>query len=192
MAVALTHADPDHAAGAEAIREELDVPVYVGPGGGRDLPFRVTEVEDGAIIEAGAMALRVVGTPGPRPDHIAFVVEAPDGRPVAVLAGDLDGVRGARAMPGPADDAAWAGSVARLRSAAPDVPWFGGHPPRDLTRPTRGDEGARMTEPTGQTIEGEPWPEARGPHLPDRLTRIPLLVWPFVILAGHPGRRASG
>jgi hypothetical protein len=40
-----------------------------------------------------------------------------------------------------------------------------------------------MTEPTGQTIEGEPWAEARGPHLPDRLTRIPLLVWPFVILA---------
>ncbi len=40
-----------------------------------------------------------------------------------------------------------------------------------------------MTEPTGRTIEGEPWPEARGPHLPDRLTRIPLLVWPFVILA---------
>ncbi len=130
VAVALTHTDPDHAAGAEAIREELDVPVHVGPGGGRDLPFRVTETEDGAVIEAGAMALRVVGTPGPRPDHISFVVEAPDGRLVAVIAGDLDGVRGARAMPGPADDAAWAGSVARLRSAAPGVPWFGGHPPR--------------------------------------------------------------
>ena len=130
VAVALTHTDPDHAAGAEAIREELDVPVYVGPGGGRDLPFRVTEVENDAIIEAGAMALRVVGTPGPRPDHLAFIVEAPDGTPVAVIAGDLDGVRGARSMPGPADDAAWAGSVARLRSAAPDVPWLAGHPPR--------------------------------------------------------------
>jgi hypothetical protein len=27
------------------------------------------------------------------------------------------------------------------------------------------------------------WPEARGPHLPDVLTRIPLPVWPFVIAA---------
>jgi hypothetical protein len=39
-----------------------------------------------------------------------------------------------------------------------------------------------MTEPTGRTIDGEPWAEARGPHLPDRLTGIPLLVWPFMIL----------
>jgi hypothetical protein len=27
------------------------------------------------------------------------------------------------------------------------------------------------------------WPEARGPHLPDVLTRIPLQVWPFVVAA---------
>lgn len=129
-AVALTHADPDHAGGAEAIRDAVDVPVLVGPGGGRDLPFRVQEVEDGMAIEAGAVALRVVGTPGPRPDHLAFVVEATGGTPVVALVGDLDGVRGARSLPGPSDDAAWAGSVARLRSVAGDVPWLGGHPPR--------------------------------------------------------------
>jgi hypothetical protein len=40
-----------------------------------------------------------------------------------------------------------------------------------------------MNEPTGHTIDGMPWEEARGPHLPDRLTRVPILVWPFVILA---------
>ncbi len=128
VAVALTSPDPDHAGGAEAIREALDVPVYVGPGGGHDLPYLVTEIGDGAVIEAGAMALRAVVTPGPRPEDLAFVVEDAAGAPVAVLVGDLDGVRGARSLPGPADDAAWAGSVARLRSAAPDVPWFGGHP----------------------------------------------------------------
>jgi glyoxylase-like metal-dependent hydrolase (beta-lactamase superfamily II)/8-oxo-dGTP pyrophosphatase MutT (NUDIX family) len=129
IAVALTSPDPGHAGGAEAIREAIDVPVYVGPGGGHDLPYRVTEIADGAVIEAGPMALRVVGTPGPGPDHLAFIVEDAAGVAVAVLAGDLDGVRGARSLPGPADDAAWAGSVARLRSAAPDVPWLGGHPP---------------------------------------------------------------
>ena len=33
-AIALTHADPDHAAGAEALAEHLGIPVLVGPGGG--------------------------------------------------------------------------------------------------------------------------------------------------------------
>lgn len=127
--IALTHADPDHASGAEALRERLDVPVAVGPGGGHDLPFAVTEIDDGTILDAGALVLRVVSTPGPRPDHLAFVVEDARGAPIAVLAGDLDGRRGARSLPGPADDAAWAGSVARLRSAARDAPWLGGHPP---------------------------------------------------------------
>ncbi len=129
VAIALTSPDPDHAGGAEATRDVLDVPVYVGPGGGHDLPYLVTEIEEGAVIEAGAMALRAVVTPGPRPEHLAFIVEDAGGVPVAVLAGDLDGIRGARSLPGPADDAAWADSVAQLRSAVPDVPWFGGHPP---------------------------------------------------------------
>lgn len=47
-----------------------------------------------------------------------------------------------------------------------------------------------MSEPTGHTIDGTPWEEPRGPHLPDRLTAlmrrlatIPLPVWPFVALA---------
>ncbi len=34
--------------------------------------------------------------------------------------------------------------------------------------------------PFGRTLT---WEEARGPHLPDRLTRVPLPVWPFLILA---------
>ena len=43
-AVALTHVDPDHAAGAEAVAEILGVPVFVGPGGGRPLPYEVREL----------------------------------------------------------------------------------------------------------------------------------------------------
>ena len=128
--VALTHAAPDHAAGAEALRDAVDAPVLVGPGGGHDLPYRVDEVADGAVIEAGSMALRAVATPGPAPEHLAFVVEDDGARPIAVIVGDLDGMRGARSLPGPSDDGAWARSVERLRAIAPDVPWLGSHPSR--------------------------------------------------------------
>ncbi len=48
-----------------------------------------------------------------------------------------------------------------------------------------------MDEPVGHTIDGTPWEEARGPHLPDRLTRIPGKLprasWAFVILAVATG-----
>ena len=44
-----------------------------------------------------------------------------------------------------------------------------------------------MDEPVGRTIDGTPWEEPRGPHLPDPLTqgaaRIPLISWAFVGLA---------
>jgi hypothetical protein len=50
---------------------------------------------------------------------------------------------------------------------------------------------ARMDEPVGHTIDGTPWEEPRGPHLPDRLTRIPRKLprgsWAFVILAAATG-----
>jgi hypothetical protein len=37
--------------------------------------------------------------------------------------------------------------------------------------------------PSGYTTDGVPWEEPRGPHLPDVLTRQPVLVWPFLALA---------
>jgi glyoxylase-like metal-dependent hydrolase (beta-lactamase superfamily II) len=115
-------------AGAEGLAEQLDVPVFGGPGAGRDLPFDPIEVGEGSVIEVGDVPLRVVETPGLRPDHVAFMVGERSGEGAVVLAGDLDGVRGARSMPGPVDEAALARSVARLRSVAPGAPWFGGHP----------------------------------------------------------------
>ena len=42
---------------------------------------------------------------------------------------------------------------------------------------------ARVDEPQGQTIDGAPWEEARGPHLPDRLTRVGPIPILFTILA---------
>ena len=128
-AIALTHADPDHAAGAEALAEQLGVEVLRrarGPGGTCRIP--IGSVVDGAVVCDGDIPLRVVATPGPRPDHLAFVVG--EGR-VAVT-GDLDGIRGARSILGPVDDAAWRASVERLRAIAPDATWLGGHPSIDL------------------------------------------------------------
>ena len=40
-----------------------------------------------------------------------------------------------------------------------------------------------MTEPIATRPDASTWEEPRGPHLPDVLTRVPLLVWPFVALS---------
>jgi glyoxylase-like metal-dependent hydrolase (beta-lactamase superfamily II)/8-oxo-dGTP pyrophosphatase MutT (NUDIX family) len=128
--IALTQAAPDHAAGAEALRERLGIDVFVGPGGGRHLPYPVQEVGDGSGFDFDDVTLRVVGTPGPAPEHLAYIVG--EGR--FVITGDLDGRRGARSLFAPADGVAWKRSLARLRSAAPEATWLGGHPSIDSAR----------------------------------------------------------
>jgi hypothetical protein len=45
-----------------------------------------------------------------------------------VLAGDLDGVRGARSILGPPDSRALAASQERVRNLAPMARWLLGHP----------------------------------------------------------------
>lgn len=113
-AIALTHVDPDHAAGAQALAERLDVPVFAGPGGGAPLPFPVVELADGLVPADLDVPVRAIATPGPRPDHVAFAV----GEGV-ILAGDLVGGRAARAMLGPPDEDAWRASLDRLSRAGP-------------------------------------------------------------------------
>jgi glyoxylase-like metal-dependent hydrolase (beta-lactamase superfamily II) len=135
VAIALTHADPDHAAGAEALRERLGIEVIVGPGGGRYEPYLVREASSGTLIDDGDVPIRVVATPGPAPEHLAFVVG--DGR--YAITGDLDGVRGARSVLAPPDEAAWQRSVADLKAAAPGAIWLGGHPPRAVASATRSE-----------------------------------------------------
>ena len=123
--ILLTHAAPDHAAGAEALAERLGIVVFVGPAGGRHLPFPVHELGEGSVFDLGDVTLRAIGTPGPAPEHLAIVIG--DGQ--FVVSGDLDGRRGARSMLEPADGTAWQRSLARLHSEAPDAIWLGGHPP---------------------------------------------------------------
>ena len=123
-AIALTHVDPDHAAGAEALVVRLEIPILTGPGGGGPLPHPVRELADLELLDACDVPLRVVLTPGPRPDHMAFIV----GDGAFVITGDLDGVRGARSVPGPPDSAAWSASLDRLARLAPDARRLAGHP----------------------------------------------------------------
>jgi glyoxylase-like metal-dependent hydrolase (beta-lactamase superfamily II)/8-oxo-dGTP pyrophosphatase MutT (NUDIX family) len=136
-AVALTQVDPDHAAGAEALREGLGVPVFGGPGGGRHLPYPIEELVDLADLTSRAapgvtdVPMLAVHTPGTSGAHVAFVVtEAPG--VVSVLCGDLAGPRGARSIVAPTDAALLAASRARLERLAPDAPWLHGHPGAEL------------------------------------------------------------
>lgn len=51
-AIVLTRTDPDHAAGAEAVAMSLDLPILVGPGAGRRLPYPTIEVAEGERLPA--------------------------------------------------------------------------------------------------------------------------------------------
>ena len=103
-AIALTHSDPDHAGGAEGLALTLDVPILAGPGAGTPLPYETRTLEDGAVLAWCDLPVTAVHAPGPRPDHVAFVVGAP-GERLHVISGDLDGRRGARSVLAAADAA---------------------------------------------------------------------------------------
>ena len=113
-AVVLTHPDPDHAAGAEALSLRLQVPIFAGSGAGRELPYDITELADDELVPVGDVPLHVVNTPGPRPDHIALMT-----REGSLLMGDLVGARASRAILAPPDEGARARSLVRLAELGP-------------------------------------------------------------------------
>jgi len=151
VAIALTHADPDHAAGAEAFALRLDLPILAGQGAGHDLPYLVKELADGERIAAGGAELEVVATPGPRRDHVAFVVRtAGEGDRADVIAGDLVGPRAAQAILRPPDMAAWQTSLARLRARHPTRIYPGHGEPLDAVPPDAGSGDRPGARPTPQ------------------------------------------
>jgi glyoxylase-like metal-dependent hydrolase (beta-lactamase superfamily II)/8-oxo-dGTP pyrophosphatase MutT (NUDIX family) len=133
VAVALTHVDPDHAAGAEGLALRLNVPIYAGPGGGRPLPYAVVELADGDRITEGDIGLEAIATPGARPDHVAYAVAGheADGSE-SVLTGDLLGPRADKAVLGPVDEAARAASIDRLAARRPGRVFPGHGEPQSL------------------------------------------------------------
>jgi hydroxyacylglutathione hydrolase len=76
-----THTHADHVSGHGRLALERDVPVAVHRLAGPEFPFE--PLEDGQELSVGSVEVRVIHTPGHRPEHCAFVV---DGR--LVLTGD--------------------------------------------------------------------------------------------------------
>ncbi|HEU6443642.1 MAG TPA: MBL fold metallo-hydrolase [Gaiellaceae bacterium] len=67
-----THTHADHVSGHGRLALEHGVPVSIHPAAEPDYDFE--PVEDGDEIAVGAVSIRVVHTPGHRPEHCAFVV----------------------------------------------------------------------------------------------------------------------
>ncbi len=83
VAIAVTRVDAEHAAGASDLSARLGVPAYCGPGGAGWLPAPFVELDEGSLVPAGDVPLRVaavdpadrgrvaldVGAAGPRIDE---------------------------------------------------------------------------------------------------------------------------
>ena len=67
-----THTHADHVSGHGRLALEHDVPVSVHPLAEPEFPYDA--LEDGATLGAGSVAVRVVHTPGHRPEHCALIV----------------------------------------------------------------------------------------------------------------------
>jgi hydroxyacylglutathione hydrolase len=68
-----THTHADHVSGHGRFSLEHGVPVSVHPLGEPEYPFE--PVEDGAELSVGALTIRVLHTPGHRPEHCCYLVD---------------------------------------------------------------------------------------------------------------------
>jgi hydroxyacylglutathione hydrolase len=88
MRVLETHTHADHVSGHGRFALEHGVPVSIHAAAEPEYPF--DPLEDGRLIELGQVCVRVIHTPGHRPEHCAFAVidgERAD-EPWLVLTGD--------------------------------------------------------------------------------------------------------
>ncbi len=113
-AIVLTHVDPGHAAGSIELQERTGAAIYAGPGGRASLSWTVSEIGDGRTIELGDVPLVVIGTPGHRPDHLAF--RLPDS---TILSGDALTDRPTLVLPPLGDAQAARASVERIGALQP-------------------------------------------------------------------------
>jgi len=68
-----THTHADHLSGHGRFALEHDLPVSIHPLARPEYPFDA--LEDGAAIDVGSVTIRVLHTPGHRPEHCAFVLD---------------------------------------------------------------------------------------------------------------------
>jgi hydroxyacylglutathione hydrolase len=66
-----THTHADHVSGHGRFALEHGVPISVHPIAEPEFPF--DPLEDGQVLHAGSVPVRVIHTPGHRPEHCAFV-----------------------------------------------------------------------------------------------------------------------
>jgi hydroxyacylglutathione hydrolase len=76
-----THTHADHVSGHGRFALEHGLPISIHPAAEPEYAF--DPLEDGQVLDVGARRIRVVHTPGHRPEHCAFVVDEQ-----AVLTGD--------------------------------------------------------------------------------------------------------
>jgi hydroxyacylglutathione hydrolase len=83
-----THTHADHVSGHGRLALEHGIPVTIHAAAEPQFPFEA--LEDGASIEVGTVRLRVLHTPGHRPEHCALAVadESRSEEPWLVLTGD--------------------------------------------------------------------------------------------------------
>jgi len=68
-----THTHADHVSGHGRFALEHGLPISIHPAAEPEFSF--DPLEDGQLLEVGARRIRVVHTPGHRPEHCAFVVD---------------------------------------------------------------------------------------------------------------------
>ena len=68
-----THTHADHVSGHGRLALEHGVPVSMHPLAEPEFPFE--PLEDGQVLHVGSVPIRVIHTPGHRPEHCAFVVD---------------------------------------------------------------------------------------------------------------------
>jgi hydroxyacylglutathione hydrolase len=68
-----SHTHADHLSGHGRFALEHGVPVSIHPVAEPEYPF--SPLADGDIVQVGSLAIRVVHTPGHRPEHCAFLVD---------------------------------------------------------------------------------------------------------------------
>lgn len=119
-----THTHADHLSGHGRFALEHGVPVAIHPLAAAEYPFE--PLEDGQVLHVGSVAIRVVHTPGHRPEHCSFVV---DGQ--LLLSGDClfvgDAARPDLAVEARAGATDLFSSLARLRALPDEVTVYPGH-----------------------------------------------------------------
>jgi hydroxyacylglutathione hydrolase len=119
-----THTHADHVSGHGRFALEHGLPVAIHPLGEPEYPFE--PLADGQVVDVGSVRIRVMHTPGHRPEHCSFVVDD-----TLVLTGDSLFV-GAAARPDLAVAAREGAehlfdSLARLADLGDDVHVYPGH-----------------------------------------------------------------